>query len=104
MRQVATLNQLQSKVYGNKSGGSDLPDILIVLKATTRYGISHEMIKKLSYNDLLAIIIDYQIQELREYLNNKNKQQGNKEVIHLDVKGVTKFLLGGIPQKKGGLT
>lgn len=78
-----------------------MPDILIVLKACARYGITHNMIKELSYNDLLALIIEHQIDDIREYLSSQKGQ--TNEIIHADEKTVTEFLLGGIP-KKGGLT
>ena len=58
------------------------------------------MIKELSYNDLLALIIEFQIDEVREYLNHQKKQSRHREIIHADTKQVTEFLLGGVPKKR----
>lgn len=75
----------------------DTPSILIILKQCARYGMANkEFIKSLSFNDLLGIIIELQIDEINDYLSS---QPGAKKTVIADEEEVTKLLVGNIPEE-----
>jgi hypothetical protein len=80
---------LHNKISGKRSD-VHLPFILMLFKNCVRFGISQEMIKSLSYNDLLALVMDFQIDEIEEHLKSK---QGSKhqEKQYLDEEDIYKF-------------
>lgn len=73
-----------------------MPFILTILKLCKKYGIEHGMIKELSYNDLLYLIIDFQKDEIETYLQSQKKNQD--EVHYPDDEELTRFLCGNLPQ------
>ena len=73
-----------------------MPFILTILKLCKKYGIEHDMIKALSYNDLLYLIIDFQIDEINSYLQSQKKNQD--EIIYPDDEELTRFLCGNLPR------
>lgn len=86
----------------NKVEENNTPFVLIILKQCVKFGIQKEMIKSISYNDLLSLIIEFQIDELNKYLSQQNSSN-NDEIIEADKKTRTQFLFGSIPKSEGGV-
>ena len=64
-----------------KESGSHF--IITLLKKATSYGISYDLMKRLNYHDLLALVIEYDIENVREHLRMLQKQKNerlNREV------------------------
>lgn len=83
-----------------KKWDSDLPLILVIIKQCVKFNISHELMKALAYNDLLAIIIDFQKDEIEQVLR-QNSNYRNDEVLELDSSQAALFLTGKLPLQKG---
>jgi|GEM_PF-2077984 len=102
MWQSERLYELSKKVRNepvDKEKNLGLPFILKVFKLCKRYGIEHEMIKSLSYNDLLALILDFQIDDYKQYLRIQKQQKRDDEVIELSPEQAVAFLKGGVIPK-----
>ena len=70
-----------------------MPFILTILKLCKKYGIEHGMIKELSYNDLLYLVIDFQKDEIESAKMNKGE-----EIHYPDNEELTRFLCGNLPR------
>jgi len=70
-----------------------VPFILTLFKLCKRFGIEHDMIKALSYNDLLYLVIDFQKDEIESAKMNKSE-----EIHYPDEEELTRFLCGNLPQ------
>lgn len=77
-----------------------VPNILTIFKACKKYGIEHEMIKSLNYNDLLCLVINFQIDDLKVYFNTQKHQGKVAEVIYPNDEELTLFLYGKVPKGK----
>lgn len=97
MEQAEALSKLSKRIKGSKEKGFSLPFILTVFKQCIKYNISNDMIKSLSYNDLLSLIIDFQIDDINQHLANSKEKKD--EVIELDEEETTRFLCGKIPSQ-----
>ena len=69
------------------------PFLLMLLKKCTVYKIDASIIYRLNYSDLLALIIEFDIQAIKDYLHQKKEiQKGDKEVVDVVPEDVGKTL------------
>lgn len=52
--------------------------IITLIKKAMSYGIDYELMKRLNYYDLLALIIEYDIENVREHIRQLQKQKDNQ--------------------------
>lgn len=77
-----------------------MPFILTLFTLCKRHGIEQAMIKSLSYQDLVYLVIKLETIELEKYLEMK-KKNNKDEVVYPDEKELTRFLYGGkLPKGK----
>lgn len=50
----------------------------MLLKKAIGYNISYDLMKRLNYYDLLALIVEYDIENIREHLRQLQKQNDAK--------------------------
>lgn len=57
------------------------PFVFTIIKKCQRYSIPFELMKRLNYSDLLALIIEYDIDAVLEYLSMESKRRNPANVI-----------------------
>jgi hypothetical protein len=90
------LNALDTKkLFKSKKTNQDTPFILLLLKKCESYNIPYQMMCDLNYTDLLALIIEYDIETIAEHykqLERQRLQKQNIEVQDLNEESVVSFL------------
>ena len=89
-----------AKVPAGVGGHSNYtpPSIITVITKSIRYKISYELMEKLNYTDLLYMIIDYEIIEVKNYLSSVEKDRQSRngvEVIDATPEQATAFFRRG---------
>jgi hypothetical protein len=79
MERVAYLGKLAEKIPRNEIKKSDTPPILATIRKCQKYGLSYELMCELNFTDLLAILVEFDIDNLKEYFKIMNRQ--NPDVV-----------------------
>lgn len=59
------------------------PFIFTVMKKCITYRISYELMERLNYNDLLYLIVEYDIESIEKYLQQKEKERLDKRGVEV---------------------
>jgi len=78
------LSKLASKLPGNENvdkGGP--PFVLGLIKKCQKYEIDYQVMCDLNFDDLLALVTEYDIQSIKEYFKSKQKEANEKRGINV---------------------
>lgn len=94
---MAFLTELSNKAFPNSAGKAKAeepaPFLLMILKKCTFYRIDASLVYRLNYSDLLALIVEFDIQALKDYLyQKKDAFKGEKEIVDVAPEDVGKAL------------
>lgn len=56
---------------------SNSPAIMTIMQKCIDYNIPYHLMKRLNYNDLLCMIVNYDIIKIKEYLKEKSRLEKN---------------------------
>lgn len=59
------------------------PSIITVVNKCIRHKISYELMERLNYTDLLYMIIDFEINEVKSYLANLERDRQSKRGVEV---------------------
>ena len=83
---------------GNQSGVPHSPFIFTLIKKCSKYKIPYELMCRLNYNDLLYLVVEYDISSMEQYLQQKTQMERNKrgiDVVDATPEMATDFFKGG---------
>lgn len=84
MERVKLLSDLNQRIASNGSTqAANTPFIFILIKKCITYKIPFELMERLNYTDLLAIVIDYDIQTVKDYLRQKEQDRLSKRGVEV---------------------
>lgn len=90
---------MAKKIPGsNKPQAVSAPFIFTLLKKCIQYNIPTNLMERLNYTDLLYMVVDYDIQNVREHLKRKEEARNAKrgvEVVELNQEQTAAFFRGG---------
>lgn len=77
---MAVLQALLVRVPSGAKGSTSYtpPSIITIINKCIRHKIAYEIMVSLNYTDLLYMIIDFEIQEVRNYLRDKENDRQSK--------------------------
>lgn len=64
-----------SRRIDNNTQTTDTPFIFTLIQRCIVYGISYELMKRLKYEDLLALVIEFDIKKVKEVYELKEEQR-----------------------------
>jgi len=82
------------KKYLSKTPKLDTPFIFTMIQKCNKYGIAYELMCRLNYYDLKALVVEYDIQYLKEYLKQLESSRNaklNREVIDASNEDILKM-------------
>ena len=72
-----------SKIPKNEKPDDGPPYLFMLLQKCERYNIDYNLMCDLNYNDLKALIIEYDIQSVKEYFRSKQKALDNARGVEI---------------------
>lgn len=81
-----------------KPQAANAPFIFTLLKKCIAYKIPYDLMERLNYTDLLYMVVEYDIQTIKDYLRQKEQDRLSKrgvEVQELNPEQAAAFLRGG---------
>jgi len=90
---------LNKKIPGSaKPQAVNAPFIFTLIKKCIQYKIPTDLMERLNYTDLLYMVVEYDIQSIKDYLRSKERERLNKrgvEVTQLSPEQTAAFFKGG---------
>lgn len=76
------LSKLSKKVPG-KPREPHAPFIFTILKKCIHYKIDYALMERLNYNDLLYLVVEYDIESIEKYLQQREKERLDKRGVEI---------------------
>lgn len=76
------LSSLVKKIPG-KHQSSHSPPIITIIQKSIKHNIPYELMSRLNYTDLLYMIVEYEIDEVKTYLNRLEHERLNKQGVEV---------------------
>jgi len=84
MERVKLLSDLNRRIASNEPNqAANTPFIFILIKKCITYNIPYALMERLNYTDLLALVIEYDIQTVKEYLRQKERDRLSKRGVEV---------------------
>ncbi len=76
------MSGLHKRISGDSKPDKDAstrpPFVFMLVKKCQKYGIDYHMMKRLNYSDLLALIVEYDIEATKEHLRMLEESRNTK--------------------------